>query len=690
MKRNIKSIIAKGKWTGAEVGKLLILNYLNDMEQQRKGNTDYEPLFSQADFNKMVHSLETERQITAYQVYIAIYRFVIEGYNKCQAYEQQFQNGFYRYKSALQASIDQEHRLKDILRQPLIMTQGDYDRYSKLAEEQRRNAHSRYLSVFQDAVEHYSYLYGEGRTEEIPQAVLEALEALKEEETSREGVLKLYREASAEEVEVLPDGTRRTDTDADEWHRLSLKALAELRGVDASVIKDDGDIEPTFDRNAEKLMYQIFEVQYRGLQWLLDTFKLKKAERDSIATLLELDEATLIGIFDDIQQWESCHIYPAIEPYEEGIRTLEKVLGFGSVFHTERLIDASLVCNKLDALEVATEYYFECRDTAYLTDEDEKDTLLEEIRQTVATKGIAETLKAYADTAPSLFSRLYPAEDTEDAMNGYREFVEDYPTLSKAIVDAVSVQLPGFADIPTEWIHADIFGWGFLADSGIERYQRILADNKDEITEIIDQEDRREGKDASESLYRYRRACKNGIAVIQGYHSDSYREFYMSSKNALLKMSETYKEEIQKLWSLLVNPALSYIFSYNRFIDILNEVYGIDLSIIKANETDFTEQIEIINNIIFTHYAQLEGTDEEKQEKRELYRSLFKPLSYEDNLPTEEAIEEVTDTIDQLGTSKEAYKAFTDNMEQFIIPLLKSTPAFNDNTLHTISSKTKA
>ena len=164
----------------------------------------------------------------------------------------------------------------------------------------------------------------------------------------------------------------------------------------------------------------------------------------------------------------------------------------------------------------------------------------------------------------------------------------------------------------------------------------------------------------------------------------------MSSKNALLKMSETYKEEIQKLWSLLVNPALSYIFSYNRFIDILNEVYGIDLSIIKANETDFTEQIEIINNIIFTHYAQLEGTDEEKQEKRELYRSLFKPLSYEDNLPTEEAIEEVTDTIDQLGTSKEAYKAFTDNMEQFIIPLLKSTPAFNDNTLHTISSKTKA
>ena len=96
MKRNIKSIIAKGKWTGAEVGKLLILNYLNDMEQQRKGNTDYEPLFSQAEFNKMVNSLETERQITAYQVYIAIYKYVIDGYNKCQAYEQQFQNGFFR------------------------------------------------------------------------------------------------------------------------------------------------------------------------------------------------------------------------------------------------------------------------------------------------------------------------------------------------------------------------------------------------------------------------------------------------------------------------------------------------------------------------------------------------------------------------------------------------------------------
>lgn len=688
MKRNIKSIIAKGKWTGAEVGKLLILNFINDMEHHKQGITEYEPLFSQAEFNKMVNSLETERQITAYQVYIAIYKFINDGYNKCQAYEQQFQNGFFRYKNALVASIDQENRIRDILKQPLIMTQGDYDRYSRLAEEQSRSVHTDYISIFRGAVEHYAYLYGEGRTEEIPQAVLEALEALKEEDTNREGVLKLYREASAEEVEVLPDGTRSTDTDKDEWHRLYLEANAKLRGLSSDL--DEEAIKVALAQNELDRVYKLFEVQYRGIQWLLDTFKLKKAERDSIATLLELDEATLIGIFDDIQQWESCHIYPAIEPYEEGIRTLEKVLCYGPVISYERNIDASLVCNKLEALEVATEYYFECRDMACLTDEEEKDTLLEEIRQTVATKGIAETLKAYADTAPSLFYRLYPAENTEDAMNGYREFIEDYPTLSKAVVDAMSVQLPGFADIPIEWVHADIFGWGFLADSGIEQYQRIIANNKDEIAELIDQEDSREGKDASETLYRYQRASQKGIAVIQGWHSDSYREFFIPSKASLSAMSETYKDEIHQLWSLLINPALSYIFSFNRFVDILNEVYGIDISIIKADESVFIEQINNINNVIFTHYVNLHGTDEEKKEKRELYRSLFKPLSYEDNLPTEEALEEVTNTIDQLGTSKEAYKAYTDQMEQFIIPLLKSTPAFNGNTLHTVSLKGKA
>jgi hypothetical protein len=54
MARDIKSLLSKKGWTGEEVGKAVIASLINDAEQ---GSKPHNPLFSQADLERMEDSL---------------------------------------------------------------------------------------------------------------------------------------------------------------------------------------------------------------------------------------------------------------------------------------------------------------------------------------------------------------------------------------------------------------------------------------------------------------------------------------------------------------------------------------------------------------------------------------------------------------------------------------------------------
>ena len=81
MATDIKRLLNKKGWTGEEVGKALIASMLNDIKNQGK---PYQPLFTQADFEKMESSLSTERDYLAYGVYRDIYSSVIDSFNRGQ------------------------------------------------------------------------------------------------------------------------------------------------------------------------------------------------------------------------------------------------------------------------------------------------------------------------------------------------------------------------------------------------------------------------------------------------------------------------------------------------------------------------------------------------------------------------------------------------------------------------------
>jgi len=90
----IKSLLSKKGWTGEEVGKLLIASMLNDIKQQGQGENT--PLFSQADFEKMESSLNSDFDYLSYGVYRELYSSIIDSFNRGQGLCQQFYNGFSR------------------------------------------------------------------------------------------------------------------------------------------------------------------------------------------------------------------------------------------------------------------------------------------------------------------------------------------------------------------------------------------------------------------------------------------------------------------------------------------------------------------------------------------------------------------------------------------------------------------
>ena len=93
-KYQLDKLLKKKGWTGKEVGQLLIASLLNDIKQLGQGEKT--PLFSQADFEKMESSLNSDFDYLSYGVYRELYSSILDSFNIGQGLCQQFYNGFSR------------------------------------------------------------------------------------------------------------------------------------------------------------------------------------------------------------------------------------------------------------------------------------------------------------------------------------------------------------------------------------------------------------------------------------------------------------------------------------------------------------------------------------------------------------------------------------------------------------------
>ena len=220
---NIKTLLNKKTWTGAEIGKALIAVFADDVRNRGK---DHEPLLSQADFDRMLNSLDTEPQIGAYLVYQKIYSSCLDNYNKSQALKQQFFHGYYRLLLELEQVLKADNALKAVQEYPLILSKSQYDR---IVEQRKRD-----LRAFEDTF--YDVLFGYltyciENIEKAPAAVRKAIEACKEEPATNKRILSHYCEDLGLGYYRLPDGTESRSSSTEEWVLALNKTWAEHHGL---------------------------------------------------------------------------------------------------------------------------------------------------------------------------------------------------------------------------------------------------------------------------------------------------------------------------------------------------------------------------------------------------------------------------------------------------------------------------
>lgn len=151
---------------GKTVGCALIRSYLHDFEN--RNSAEYKPLYTQAQFNRMVAGLRSETEHRVYAQYVALYNGIVEEFARAHGYYQQAQNALSRLGNELYEALraEQADRLLDSL--------PPFDMPSRLDPEREREdeAKLRAKTIYHtDLVLHVLSYYDEPYRLRIPEDV---------------------------------------------------------------------------------------------------------------------------------------------------------------------------------------------------------------------------------------------------------------------------------------------------------------------------------------------------------------------------------------------------------------------------------------------------------------------------------------------------------------------------------------
>ena len=263
MATRIDRLLKKKGWTGAEVGKLLIASFLNDIKI-KNGNAK-EPLFSQADFDNIESTLNKEQDFIVYGVYRTLYSAIIDSFNRGQGLYQQFYNGFSRLFTTFREVENADKAERSLDNTPLIMTQSQYDRL----KEETRNELRAYKISYYTLLFHVLGDFLDG--EEPPEAIKAALEAAKKETAANKSIASRYNELTGNGYYTLPDGRRSDQMTAEDWH----KALDEeyLKTHKLTINGRPATIEETKQHYNSNRLIKTYEFAFKGADAIRKAWK---------------------------------------------------------------------------------------------------------------------------------------------------------------------------------------------------------------------------------------------------------------------------------------------------------------------------------------------------------------------------------------------------------------------------------
>lgn len=597
----INRLLNKKGWTGVEVGKALVASIVHDIKHQSE--PDYKPLFSQSDFDMMECSLSAERDYLAYGVYRDIYSGLIDAFNRGQGQYQQFYNGYYRYVMHLKDAQTADNMLEGAELVPYVMTEEQYNRLKERAETRLKGFTESFSTLFFTMLSAIME-----NPEDAPEAIRTAIEATKGEAVTNERILSSYNETYGQGYYQLADGTRSDQLQGEGWQER---------------LKADYLKKHKLYVNGELASWEDTAIHYNTER------KLKGCE-------------LFFNGIDAVKALYKEHTGEDLPPEDEvGImKALESLIGYG---------DKSL----RTALESGTAPLHPALTSVKALLEDEL------------------AVWHYYTDPPTDITKYDILEETEfyngaDAEPHLTEFKADYPALYKALEAYIKELVPQAKRLKPAQYSKEFISWGELAELGIKKYITLTAADEHDITELIAQED----EDTVENFLKRRRIFLNGITIAKeprAYQLNESGDFIDNMQDVLMlatinsvdsiAQSESQREDLVAFQENLFKPALRYIYAFNALVKILGTVYDLEeMGEVELKTTRFESQLDALNNMLYTFYAEVYGTQEEKDRKRELIKEIFCPVDYEELKPTAEAIEAVTAELDKLGFSTEARK----------------------------------
>lgn len=599
MAKIIDDFLDKKSWSGDEVGKALIASTIHDIKHQ--GDPDYEPLFSQSEFEKMENSLGTDDDYTVYGVYRDIYSSIIDAYNRGQGLFQQFYNGYSRYSNAMYACQQADEALKRAESYPLIMTQTQYDRYKKKAQKRLQSYQESFNSLFFYVLEKFIET-----PEEAPKNIREFIATSKEEPAANRRILETYNRNNGRGYYQLPDGRRSDKMAVTEWQ----KALKEhfIKTCPQNYDGKSVTAEEAYRRCSEERLLNAYKLFFNGTDEIKTLYKKEAGKRT--LEISEDEESRLMEALEDM-----LGVSPRSKEAQRRKENAE-----APVYSLQRLLDG--FADGTEEKSVTWNFY-------------------KEIPKLTKHDVLTDCLGYYQRD-----------EEPEKATEQFNEFKTDYPDLSFAVEAYIKTSVPKLKNLNPDEYYKDVVTWGELADLNIIGYKHLTEPDAEHVSAEF----------AKEKKIKHTR--KN-IAIIQNptKHQMDSKGDYMPSANPIevfpnldsLANDKEKKDELEAYQNNLFKPALRFMYAFNTLMKIVGVAYKIeDMGTVQLCTTAFENQLNSFNNLIYIFYAEVYGDAEEKSRKRKIIKELFKPVDIEELKPAHETISKVMTELSKLGFTSKA------------------------------------
>lgn len=587
----VKRLLKKKRWTGKEVGQLLIASLLNDIKQQEQA--EKKPLFTQSEFEDMERSITTDKEYSVYGVYKDLYASIIDSYNRGQAIYQQFYNGYNRLNAMIRElrASDATQEIED--NTPLIMTAEQYEREKAQATEEFKGYMMSYADLIYYALSMFLQADEEAIKKEAP-AVWEALEATKNIPADNNRYARLYNIDHNKGYRLYTDGRRSDQMTEEELEEANSNSVL-LDGVPMK----GNDMLYTKIAEGDKLFYEgaeavreyiknrtgepLEELSNEDLldEWAI-TLNFLGGEKIAPSPYSELFAEALGASFTF--EWV---------PYEEipeGITLYDILPTYSEAYKEDLHADAK---QSLDYLKAdAPELYKAIKEYVERTVPQAKGIKRNQLSKYIISYGeLAETdyigsLSLITPTDQDIVNAIVNrAVGSGDATGAYRK----YNKAKRKGIALIQNPQPSQVDKNGDYIEGESFTI-YHAD--------LYSTEKDQ--ETID------------NLHAFKERLV--------YPALSY----MYAFNALMEIIGT-------VYDL---PELPKIAQYDT--------------------SDLEERCTSFNTYLYYFYRKVYGARADKEHKREIIKTAFSPLEPAELLPSEDTKEEIAEELTELGFTKEA------------------------------------